>query len=115
MPKVKCNVLNCRYNYDLLCSKKNIDVDGIDSKNKLDTQCSSYEYLNHDNYNVEFAKMENEPTPQTEVYCDVIKCVFERGQRCHADRIVIKTTETKKDHNKHTKTTTHCETFESKD
>ena len=114
MPKLKCDVKECKYNYETMCSKIAIDVDGIDSKNKYDTKCSSFVCRSNDDLNYEFAKFENKPTPTTQVYCDVIKCVFERGQKCYADRIVIKhlnngTT------NPPLSTITHCETFESID
>ena len=115
MPKVKCDVLNCKHNYDYLCSKHHIDVDGIDSKNKLDTRCSSYEYLKEGMFKTEFAKLENEPSVQTEVYCDVVKCVFERGQKCYADRIVIRNINSDNYKLNNSSTITHCETFESKD
>lgn len=114
MPKLKCEVKECKYNYETMCSKRAIDVDGIDSKNKNDTKCSSFVYRNLNDINFEFSKFENEPTPTTEVYCDVIKCVFERGQKCHADRIVIKQM-TSNSINQPTSTSTLCETFESID
>ena len=115
MPKLKCDVKQCKYNCDSLCSKQHIDVDGINSKSKKDTQCSSFEYCNPSDYNYEFSTLEQKPTEQTEVYCDVIQCVFERGQKCYADKVVIKNLQNSTDGNKTTAAITHCQTFESKD
>ena len=41
MPKLKCKVEQCIYNYDWLCGKNYIDVDGPDAKTKKETRCSS--------------------------------------------------------------------------
>ena len=35
MPKLKCKAENCAYNYDWLCKKSFIDVDGVESKTKM--------------------------------------------------------------------------------
>lgn len=113
MPKLICNVSECKYNCKSMCSKYAIDVDGIDSRCKKDTKCSSFKKKDDSLLNYEFANLEEITTPTTEVYCDVVKCVFERGQKCCADKVVIKST-----HNVNSKDSnviTHCETFESKD
>ena len=117
MPKIKCEVEQCTYNSHSTCVKNHIDVDGINSKTKKDTACSSYKLRDLDSYNFEFANID--PKAQhTEVYCDVVQCVFERGQRCQADRIVIKNIfkENNIDDGKvKSSSITHCQTFESKD
>jgi len=90
MPKLKCQVEQCVYNYDWLCAKNYIDVDGSKAKCKKETFCNSYE-CNNGTHNVEFALLDGTtPSMTTEVYCDVTNCVFEKGQRCYADRIEIK-------------------------
>ena len=43
MPKLKCKVEQCIYNYDWLCAKNYIDVDGPTARCKNDTCCKSYE------------------------------------------------------------------------
>lgn len=114
MPKLKCEVYQCKYNYNNNCSKKTIDIDGVNSKCKSDTTCASFEYRSDNSYNYEFATLEKPLEQKTEVFCDVVQCVFERGQKCCADRIVIKNLP-----NKNAQLTnnlvTHCHTFESKD
>jgi hypothetical protein len=114
MPKIKCEVHQCKYNINNGCTKRTIDIDGIDSRCKIDTSCSSFVYQPDQNHNYEFARIENFEEHKTDVFCDVIKCVFERGQKCYADRIIIKNTP-----NENAQITnniyTHCHTFESKD
>lgn len=110
MPKIKCEVDKCAFNSNLTCLKNSIDIDGIDSRTKKDTSCSSFQPKVNEDYFFEIANIDSSSN-HTEVYCDVVKCVFERGQRCQADRIVIKNVFNDKLNN----TTTHCQTFESKD
>ena len=114
MPKIKCEVNQCKYNNKNSCLKHSIDIDGIDSRCKNDTACSSFVYQSLEDHNYEFARIEKPLEQKTEVFCDVIKCVFERGQKCYADRIVIKNSP---NHNAQLTNNihTHCYTFESKD
>lgn len=117
MPKIKCEVDQCAYNSHSTCIKNHIDVDGMDSRSKKDTACSSYKLKDFDAYSFEFANIDPN-TQHTEVYCDVVRCVFERGQRCHADRIVIKNISNSNNfdnQNAKNSSITHCQTFESKD
>ena len=119
MPKLKCEVEQCAYNYDWLCRKNYIDVDGVTSKTKKETCCKSYKVKDLDNYNYEFAQLGEMPRRQTEVYCDAINCVFERGQKCCADRIQIKNVSdvnniTDKNSAKSAQVT-HCQTFECRE
>ncbi len=114
MPKLKCQVNQCVHNSEGLCAKNYIDVDGPNANNKKETCCKSYLLKDSDIYNYEFAEMSGTPNAQTEVYCDAIKCVYEKGQRCYADRIEIANI----NHNA-PKTedyeVTHCKTFEPRD
>ena len=118
MPKLKCKVEQCMYNYDWLCSKNYIDVDGPGARNKTDTCCKSYEPKSSDNMNYEFATLGGiTPNIMTEVYCDAVNCVFEKGQRCYADRIEIKNVSGKLEENVDkslSSDVTNCQTFESK-
>lgn len=114
MPKLKCEVYQCKYNHDNCCLKQTIDIDGINSKCKSDTRCSSFEYRDTDTYNYEFSSLDKLPEQKTEVFCDVVQCVFERGQKCCADKIVIKNL-LNKNAELNNNLITHCHTFESKD
>ena len=69
-------------------------------------------------YDYEFATMDSNPSLQTEVYCDATQCVYEKGQRCYADRIEISNVDetTVKDYKKSQKpSVTECKTFEPRD
>jgi hypothetical protein len=107
MPKLKCKVENCAYNYDWLCKKNFIDVDGPSSKCKSQTACMSYRNQNEASNDVEFATFEGKPKVNTEIYCDAVNCVYEKNQKCYADRVEIQV-----DNNEENCRSTHCQTFE---
>lgn len=118
MPKLKCKVEQCAHNKDGLCAKNYIDVDGPEANNKKETCCKSYLFKDVDTFDYEFATMDASPTLQTEVYCDAIKCVYEKGQRCYADRIEISNVneKTPAEYQKsHKSGVTQCKTFEPRD
>ena len=107
MPKLKCKVENCAYNYDWLCKKSFIDVDGVDSKSKIQTSCMSFRNADEIDSNVEFGTIEGSPAINTEIYCDAVSCVYEKNQKCYADKVEIVS-----DSNNKNKRSTHCQTFE---
>ena len=107
MPKLKCKVENCAYNYDWLCKKSFIDVDGVDSKTKVQTACMSFISNKDKKHNVEFAAFEKDPSINTEIYCDAVNCVYEKNQKCYADKVEIVS-----DSNNLNNRSTHCQTFE---
>ncbi len=116
MPKLQCKVKQCVHNTEGLCSKNYIDVDGVESNTKKETSCKSYLFNNLDNLNYEFSKLEEEkPSLQTEVYCDAVKCVYEKGQKCYADRIEIANVNNSETSNSKEQSITHCKTFEPRD
>ena len=114
MPKLNCKVSQCAHYMEGLCSKNYIDVDGPLANKKQETSCKSYLYKDIDTYEYEFATMDFTPTLQTEVYCDATQCVYEKNQRCYADRIEISNVSSKDHSVKKTNNTgvTHCKTFE---
>ena len=107
MPKLKCKADNCAYNYDWLCKKSFIDVDGVESKTKTQTACMSYRIISDTKKDVEFASFDGKPSINTEIYCDAVNCVYEKNQKCYADRVEILA-----DNNDLNKRSTHCQTFE---
>ena len=118
MPKLKCSVEQCAFNQNSLCRKSNIDIDGPLSKTKKETSCKNYIYKDVDTLNYEFAKFDETPSAHTEVFCDAVNCVFEKDQKCYADKIEIKnvTNQQKPKYKEaNNKQITHCQTFESKD
>ncbi len=115
MPKLQCKVKQCVHFSEGLCSKNYIDVDGIESNNKKETSCKSYLFNNGENLKFEFSKFEEKPSVQTEVYCDAIKCVYEKGQKCYADRIEIANINNRENVSSNNSAVTHCKTFEPRD
>ena len=115
MPKLQCKVNQCVHNTDGLCAKNYIDVDGPSANTKKETCCKSYLLKDQNNLNYEFSKLYEETSLQTEVYCDAIKCVYEKGQRCYADRIEIANINNNQNNNSKQSSVTHCKTFEPKD
>jgi leucyl aminopeptidase (aminopeptidase T) len=107
MPKLKCKADNCAYNYDWLCKKSFIDVDGVESKTETQTACMSYRNISDTKRDVEFASFDGKPSINTEIYCDAVNCVYEKNQKCYADRVEILA-----DNNDLNKRSTHCQTFE---
>lgn len=106
MPKLNCNAENCAFNQSYLCKRQSIDVDGITSVRKLDTACSSFAKSGTLSLDTEFATFDKTPSIHTEIYCDCINCVYEKNQKCYADKVEIS-----KDYNNNT-SSTHCQTFE---
>lgn len=108
MPRLNCKVENCAYNYNKLCKKNYIDVDGPFSKTKDDTCCNSFcDCDDVRNIDTEFATFDKAANIKTEIYCDATNCVYEKGQRCYADHVEIL-----KCKDGHDKQITHCQTFE---
>lgn len=107
MPKLKCKAENCAYNYDWLCRKNTIDVDGPSSKCKNQTCCKSFCDKSDNSLDTEFATFDRMPSIHTEIYCDAVNCVYEKNQKCFADLVeILNDGKTDKEHY------THCQTFE---
>lgn len=111
MPKLKCVVNECCYHYHNCCTKNYIDVDGNAAHKKEDTCCNSFQYVNPEDLNYEIANFDLDKEINTEVYCDVTNCVFEKNQKCYADKIEIKSHKLQKEAN-HSSSITNCTTFE---
>ena len=92
MPKLKCDVKNCFYYHNQLCTKGKIDIDGPQSRKKRDTSCMSFIERDIALLDFELADLEGQIDldGETEVFCDAVQCVFSQGNKCHADRIEIK-------------------------
>lgn len=90
MPKIKCDVKNCTYNYDTKCTRKNIDVESMQALIKDETYCESFVPKSNMTMNYEFASFDSKITPSSDVYCNVVNCVYEKNQKCYADHINIK-------------------------
>lgn len=89
MPKIKCDVKNCTYNYETKCTRKNIDVESMQALVKDETYCESFVPKSNMTMNYEFASFDGKTKPSTDVYCNVVNCVYEKNQKCCADHINI--------------------------
>ena len=67
----------------------------------------SYRNISDTKRDVEFASFDGKPSINTEIYCDAVNCVYEKNQKCYADRVEILA-----DNNDLNKRSTHCQTFE---
>ena len=81
MPKIKCDVKNCTYNYDTKCTRKNIDVESMQALIKDETYCESFVPKSNMTMNYEFASFDSKITPSSDVYCNVVNCVYEKNQK----------------------------------
>lgn len=125
MPKLKCEVGQCVYNVNRLCSRGSIDVEGPGARSKKETACLSYIQRGNNAYEAEFARIADDVKPETHVYCDATNCVYERDSICRADKIEIKneSLDERKHHGEESKyhegfwksAETMCQTFEAKD
>ena len=107
MPKIKCDVKNCTYNYETKCTRRNIDVESMQALIKDETYCESFVPKSTMTMNYEFASFDGKTKPSVDVYCNVVNCVYEKNQKCYADRVEILA-----DNNDLNKRSTHCQTFE---
>lgn len=121
MPKLVCEVRNCAYNYDKLCTKDGISVDGPASRRKRETSCQSFVPREIETLNYEFAKFGADSKQNSEVWCDAVMCVYQQGDRCLADMIKIRVIGSfPSDKRNHTQSAgsvdeTMCQTFEYKE
>lgn len=99
MPKIKCDVGECTYNYERQCTRKNIDVEGVTSTKKCQTYCESFLPKSDMTMNYEFASFDGKVHGISDVYCDAVCCVYEKGQKCYADQIYIKNSNVKAKYN----------------
>lgn len=119
MPKLSCEVRNCAYNYNRLCTRGAIDVEGPTSRRKRETSCLSFVSRDIESFNYEIAHFGAEEDGKTEIYCDAIYCVYEKGSKCHADRVHITNVDDNRRRNISNEANqpldTMCKTFESQE
>lgn len=119
MPKLSCDVKNCTYNYNRLCTRGAIDVEGPTSRRKKETSCLSFVSRDIETFNYEIARFGLDEDGKTEIYCDAIYCVYEKGSKCHADHVNIATINERKRNDLSKEANepldTMCRTFESQE
>ena len=88
MTKLICNVKNCYYNKDARCCRDGIQVQGHDATIEDATFCSSFkEKLDHATSKVQHTS--SAPERSLDVNCNVVKCIFNDNEKCHASKIGI--------------------------
>lgn len=95
-----CNATNCVHNLGGLCSANKIEIAGNRAITSTSTQCSTFNekgflnaFMNMTNINIpgEIKQIiRNDgiymyPT----VACNAVKCIYNKDERCEADRLVI--------------------------
>lgn len=84
MTNLKCNVQNCMYNDDKLCSKGDIMIGGRDASKPNETCCESFrERTGSASNSVGHA------CKKIDVDCEATKCVFNEECKCNAHEIGI--------------------------
>lgn len=82
MTRLDCNVTNCLHNAENCCCKAAIIVEGEQAKETCDTCCGSFDENKDGAYHNLFKTPEN----RLEVDCEAVKCVYNEGRHCSADR-----------------------------
>jgi len=85
MTVLDCNVVNCSYNEDNSCKRKDIHVEGAMAKCPSETSCGSFVPRGcHCGSN----KM-GEVSKDTDVLCEAVECKFNESKMCAARHIGI--------------------------
>lgn len=82
MPKLTCDVRNCSYNKDDMCSLHYIKVDGNSATNVEDTCCSDFD-------SSEYAASNSEHQAQdiVAIKCSAAGCIYNKAHECSAREI----------------------------
>lgn len=86
MTKLDCNVVNCSYNKDACCVRKNIEVEGEAARFASETCCGSFEQKRGNCCSCDIAE---QVSKDTDVSCDAIECRFNKSHKCSANHIGI--------------------------
>ena len=88
MAELKCQVENCTYNKEKLCSKGDIMVGGKHATNMQETCCESFaeKREGHDSYTSSL----QHPSKVISIDCEAQNCVYNSNYKCHAEHVDIK-------------------------
>lgn len=98
MDKLKCNAVNCLYNYNTLCSADAIKVQGEAAMGSDSTFCGTFNSKSLGNYvssigNMNYGgaakQMFSNTTMEPQVLCDAVNCTYNTNQICNADAVQI--------------------------
>ncbi len=85
MTKLGCSVTTCLHNADLLCCKKEIEVEGQDAKTSDCTCCGSF----HEKSGDSFKDSSESPNTHLDVKCEAVNCIYNTDRFCQAENIGI--------------------------
>ena len=88
MAELKCQVENCTYNKERLCSKGDIMVSGKHAHKTDDTCCESFiqEREGHESYTSSLSH----PSKVISIDCEAVKCMYNSNYKCVADHVDIR-------------------------
>ena len=87
MAELKCQVENCTYNKEKLCSKGDIMVGGKHACSTEDTCCESFAQKREgrDSYTSAL----DHPSKIISIDCEAVKCMYNKNYKCIAERVDI--------------------------
>ena len=85
MTVLDCNVVNCTYNEDNCCKRKDIHVEGTQARTPSETSCGSFAPKGCRCG----SNMVGEAEKNTDVLCEAVQCRFNESKKCSAQHIGI--------------------------
>lgn len=85
MTVLDCNVVNCSYNEDSCCKRKDIHIEGTQAKTPSETSCGSYTRKGCSCGSNSVGGAEK----ATNVLCEATECRFNESKNCAAKHIGI--------------------------
>ena len=86
MTNLDCDVINCVYNKDASCVRKNIEVEGDSARFASETCCGSFEQRRS---GCSTCNSTQEVCKDTDVTCEAVECRFNKSKKCSANHIGI--------------------------
>lgn len=97
--KLKCNAVNCLYNYNSLCGADEIQVQGGHAMGGRFTYCGTFNTRSLGNYVSSIGNMNydgaaqqmfnDHPMMEPNVLCNAVNCVYNADQQCTAVALQI--------------------------
>jgi hypothetical protein len=97
--QLKCDAVNCLYNYGHLCSAEEIEVQGENTMGGRFTYCGTFSSKNLGNYVSSIGNMNysgamkqvvsDGQVMDPNVLCNAVNCVYNSEKHCQADHVEI--------------------------
>ena len=85
MTVLDCNVVNCTYNEDNSCKRRDIHVEGMQAKTSSETSCGSFAPRGCGCASNRLGEADK----NTDVLCEAVECRFNESKMCSAKHIGI--------------------------